>query len=596
MEKNYDKVLVLFRTWLEKSKAESEVHKELQALKQKLNTEKKQEALDEIYDAFYKELEFGTGGLRGILGAGTNRMNIYSVGKATQGLADYILIHDRKNPSIAISYDSRNNSKLFAEAAARIMSENGITVHLYSELSPTPMLSYAVRYFNASAGIMVTASHNAAVYNGYKVYNDEGCQMTIEAADEVLGYIEKTDTFDGVGKHAANPAPIHLIEKSVEDEYIKEVLKAGVPTDCSNLEVVYTPLNGSGLKPVTRILSEIAVGKVHVVKNQEKPDGNFPTCPLPNPEKKEALEQGLKLCKALEMPDLLLATDPDCDRIGIAVRVENKNGRRDKFSGEADSEALGNPLEESEIGAEYKLLSGNEVGVLLLDFLCKQKKRPDNPIAIKTIVTSNMAKDICAEYGIEMKEVLTGFKFIGEIIGFLEREGQQDRFFFGFEESYGYLSGAYVRDKDAVNGAMLIAQMAAYYKMQDHTLWDRLMQLYERYGYYVDAVAEFAFEGEAGMQAMARIMEALRKEVPSFFAGSPVVSTVDYMNDATGLPKSEVLRYTMENGSGLIVRPSGTEPKLKVYLSAKEATKPESLDVIEEMKLEISAFVERYPS
>lgn len=583
MEKNYEPVLRLFRTWLEKTETESELHQELKVLESKLGTQAHQEALDEIYEAFYRELDFGTGGLRGILGAGTNRMNVYTVGKATQGLADYLLAHHPSNPSIAISYDTRNKSEIFAEVAAEVMSANGITVYLYSEPSPTPMLSYAVRYFKASAGIMVTASHNPAIYNGYKVYNDEGCQMTIEAADEVLGHIERTDTFHGVkrlakgaaslqeaGQSPASPAPIHIIEKSVEDAYMKEVLKAGVPTDCSNLEVVYTPLNGTGLKPVMRILGEIGVGKVHMIKDQELPDGNFTTCPYPNPEKKEALHKGLELCGVLQTPDLLMATDPDCDRIGIAVLTDGGNTN------------------------EYKLLTGNEVGALLLDFLCKEKKRPENAVVIKTIVTSNMAKDICAAYNVEMREVLTGFKFIGEIIGQLEREGREDRFFFGFEESYGYLSGPYVRDKDAVDAAMLICQMAAFYKSQSMTLWDRLIQLYDHYGYYVDAIKEFAFEGAAGMQAMARIMEALRKKAPGTFAESPVVSRTDYMNDQTSLPRSEVLRYTMKNGAGLIARPSGTEPKLKIYLSAKEASRQSSLDVIEKMKKEISAFVETY--
>lgn len=569
MEKNYDRVLSLFQTWMEKALDDDQIVTELKTLGQKLQSEKKQEALDEIYEAFYKDLEFGTGGLRGILGAGTNRMNIYTVGKTAQGVADYVNLHYPKNPSVAISYDSRINSKLFADAAAKILTANNICVYIYPELAPTPMLSYAVRYFKASAGMMITASHNPSIYNGCKVYNDEGCQMTIEAADEVLSFINRIDEFEDVKFCDCNEDLINAIGSEVTDAYIQEVLRAGAPTDCSALEVVYTPLNGSGLKPVLRVLEEIGVGKVHVVESQEKPDGNFPTCPYPNPEKREALEEGLKLCNALRTPDLLIATDPDGDRIGIAVLCETA-GKRD-----------------------YQLLTGNEVGVLLLDFLCQKRERPKNAIAIKTIVTSNMVKEVCKEYDLEMREVLTGFKYIGEIIGQLERDGEEERFFFGFEESYGYLSGAYVRDKDAVGGAMLICQMASHYKKKGLTLCDRLTQLYDQYGYYVDKVAEFVFEGAAGMEMMSRIMESLRKDAPSSFGGCPVEEMTDYMNDTTGLPKSEVIRFVMQNGASLIVRPSGTEPKLKVYASAKERTKEESITCIAVMQKEIAAYIEK---
>lgn len=568
MERNYEKSLSLFATWLGNAFADEQIYAELKAWEKKLCSDKKQEALDEIYEAFYKDLEFGTGGLRGILGAGTNRMNIYTVGKATQGLANYVLLHGPKDPSVAISYDSRINSKLFADAAAKILTANGIRVYIYSDLAPTPMLSYAVRYFKTTVGMMITASHNPSIYNGCKVYNDEGCQMTTEASDEVLGLIGKVDAFEDVKFCDCNEDLIQTIGPEVMESYIKEVLKAGAPTDCSALEVVYTPLNGSGLKPVLRILKEIGVGKVHVVQSQEQPDGNFPTCPYPNPEKKEALAEGLKLCAELKTPDLLIATDPDGDRIGIAALCE-EDGKKD-----------------------YRLITGNEVGVLLLDFLCQTKQRPENPIAIKTIVTSNMVKEVCNEYGLEMREVLTGFKYIGEIIGQLEKDGEEDRFFFGFEESYGYLSGAYVRDKDAVGGAMLICQMASHYKAQGLSLCDRLTDLYKKYGYYVDRISEFAFEGAAGMEKMASIMEALRSRAPSTFGGCPVQEKTDYVNDNTGLPKSEVIRFIMENGSSLIIRPSGTEPKLKVYASAKGRTKEESFDLIAEMQKEIKAFVE----
>lgn len=569
MEKKYDRVLALFRIWVEKALEDEQIVLALKVMEKKLQSEKKQEALDEIYEAFYKDLEFGTGGLRGILGAGTNRMNIYTVGKTAQGVADYVHLHYPKDPSVAISYDSRINSKLFADAAAKILTANNIRVHIYPQLAPTPMLSYAVRYFKASAGMMITASHNPAIYNGCKVYNDEGCQMTIEAADEVLDFIGRVNEFEDVKFCDCNEELINTIGPEITDAYIKEVIRAGAPTDCSNLEVVYTPLNGSGLLPVLKVLEEIGVGKVHVVESQKLPDGNFPTCPYPNPEKKEALEEGLKLCEILKTPDLLIATDPDGDRIGIAVLCETADQK------------------------DYQLLTGNEVGVLLLDFLCQKRERQKNAIAIKTIVTSNMVKEVCSKYDLEMREVLTGFKYIGEIIGQLERDGEEERFFFGFEESYGYLSGAYVRDKDAVNGAMLICQMASHYKAQGLTLCDRLTQLYDQYGYYVDRVMEFVLEGAAGMEMMAKIMQALRKDAPSMFGGCPVEGITDYMNDETGLPKSEVLRFIMQNGASLIVRPSGTEPKLKVYASAKERTKEKSIAFITAMQKEIASFVEK---
>ncbi len=555
-----------FRFWQTHTVPGDGVYEELAALDEMLRTDRREEALSRIHEAFYKELEFGTGGLRGILGAGTNRMNVYTVGKATQGLADYVRRHYPGSPSVAVSYDTRILSKEFADTAAEIMAANGIKVFLYPEPSPTPMLSFAVRHFGASAGIMVTASHNPSVYNGFKVYNDEGCQMTQEAADEVLGCIHRLDPFRDVRRTGAK-ASVTVIGPEVLDAYIEAVRKTGVPMDCKDLEIVYTPLNGSGLAPVLRILDETGVGNVRVVESQRAPDGNFPTCPYPNPEKKEALAEGLALCRDLKTPDLLMATDPDGDRIGIAL----------SRSGTA--------------WQETDLLTGNEVGVLLLDFLCAQKPRPGDPIVIKTIVTSNMVREICDYYGMEMREVLTGFKYIGEIIGALEREGQEQRYFFGFEESYGYLAGAYVRDKDAVNGAMLVAQMAAYYKARGKTLRDRLTELYGRCGYYVDDVAEFAFEGSAGMAAMTAVMESLRKAPPAAFGGSDVASFTDYLNHDTGLPRSEVLRYTMKNGAGLIARPSGTEPKLKVYLSAKESTREASLALTQKMKLEISEYI-----
>ena len=627
-----------FQRWLDKTTPGDGVREELERLRGMLESERRDEAASAIHEAFYRELEFGTGGLRGILGAGTDRMNIYTIGKVTQGLADYVLKHYPDDPSVAISCDTRIMSTEFACTSARILASNGIRVYIYPGPAPTPMLSFAVRYHKAKAGIMVTASHNPSSYNGYKVYNDEGCQLTNEAADEVLEHIRRIDPFDDIpwsevgctaegmpvqvkavdnesastqttmtgkenvsvqtnaadnesastqptmtGKENASvqttasdsgsasaktAAFIETIGAETVDAYHEALLAAGVPMDASDIEIVYTPLNGSALTPVLRVLEDIGVGQVHVVESQREPDGNFPTCPYPNPEKKEALAEGLALCEKLRTPDVLMATDPDGDRIGIAISASGAGWK------DAD------------------LFTGNEVGILLLDFLCANKPCADDAIVVKTIVTSDMVREIVEHCGLEMREVLTGFKYIGEIIGELEKQGLEDRYFFGFEESYGYLAGSYVRDKDAVNAAMLIAQMVAHHKAQGQTLRDRLTELYDAYGYYVDEVVEFAFEGSAGMTAMADVLARLRSEPPKEFGGSPVVASVDYAHDDTGLPASEVLRYTMANGSGLIVRPSGTEPKLKIYLSAKEGSREASLALTQSMKQGVSAFIE----
>ncbi|MBO4991889.1 MAG: phospho-sugar mutase [Firmicutes bacterium] len=529
-------------------------------------------ALNEIYERFYKELEFGTGGLRGILGAGTNRMNIYTVAKATQGLANYVnhhyavkktLFKKGKRAAVAISYDSRNMSPEFAQVAARVLAANDIDVYLYRELMPTPALSFATRYYHCAAGIMITASHNPAKYNGYKAYNEEGCQMNIQQADEVLAEIEKLDIFRDV-KMAADDRAVTYIPEETIDAFIAAVKEQSTGFNgCKNLEVVYTPLNGSGNKPVRRILKEIGVEKVTVVPEQELPDGNFPTCTYPNPEKKEALQLGLELCRKMGTPDLLLATDPDCDRVGIAVKHRG----------------------------DYVLLTGNEVGILMLDFLCQVKKLPAKPVAVKTIVSSKMADAVAKNYGVEMRNVLTGFKFIGEQIGLLEKDGEVERYIFGFEESYGYLSGPYVRDKDAVNGSMLICEMAAFYKSAGSTLVDRLNEMYEQYGYYKNDLMDFTFEGAAGMDKMASIMESLRTNPPKTVIGKAITKRVDYDRDNTGLPKSNVLEYNMEDGSSFIVRPSGTEPKLKIYLSARGTSAMDSDRIIAAMKEELAGLV-----
>lgn len=583
VNRKYGNSLKELRRWLSVEGLPQEIYKELSQYSQVLERDpENEEALNEVYERFYRELEFGTGGLRGILGAGTNRMNIYTVGRATQGLSDYI--NDRfgggaggcgKQMSVAVSYDSRNQSEDFAWESARILAANGIRVYLYKELMPTPALSFAVRYYGCSGGIMITASHNPAKYNGYKVYNEEGCQMNLEQAAQVLTVIEKLDLFCGVKKADDGcEKNITYVSDEVVDAFFEAVKKesTGAP-GCEELEVVYTPLNGTGNKPVRRILSEIGVGKIHIVKEQELPDGNFTTCPYPNPEKKEALALGLELCRRLGTADLLLATDPDCDRMGIAVKQKG----------------------------EYVLLTGNEVGILLLDFLCQvrggllgfstKKTMPKRPIAIKTIVSTKMAEAVAAHYGVEMRNVLTGFKFIGEQIGLLEQEGEENRCIFGFEESYGYLSGAYVRDKDAVNAAMLTCEMAAYFKTKGMTLADRLEELYDQYGYYKNDLMDFAFEGAAGMEKMASIMAGLRRNPPRKVIGKRVTGKTDYQHDETGLPKSNVLEYVLEDGSSFIARPSGTEPKLKIYLSAKGCSREESETIVTQLREELPEFV-----
>lgn len=495
-------------------------------------------------DAFYRDLAFGTGGLRGVIGAGTNRMNIYTVGKASQGLANYVKAHF-SDPSIAISYDSRIKSNLFSKVAAGVFAANGIHVYIYPQLMPTPLLSYAVRYLGCSAGVMVTASHNPSKYNGYKVYGSDGCQITTEAAAEILSYIEALDIFADVkrGKFMIGDQ-IEYIKDEVYTSFISEIKKQTPVADekfDKNVAIVYSPLNGTGLKPVTRALKETGYNNISVVKEQELPDGNFPTCPFPNPEIREAMALGMEYAMK-NNADLLLATDPDCDRCGIAV----KNGD------------------------DYKLLTGNETGLLLLDFICSQRiahgTMPKNPVMVKTIVTSDMGEQIAEHYGVKTINVLTGFKFIGEQIGLLEKNGRQDDYIFGFEESYGYLSGSYVRDKDAVDAAFLICEMFAYYKSNGISLLDKLDELYRTYGYRLNTLHSYEFDGSAGFTKMQEIMKKFHKGMDEF-GGVKVQKTLDYSIGLDGLPKSDVLKYLLEGNSSVVVRPSGTEPKLKVYIS-----------------------------
>ncbi|MDY3214177.1 MAG: phospho-sugar mutase [Ruminococcus sp.] len=551
--------LELYKLWCENANEDPDLQNELKSIT---------DDMDAIRDRFYRNLEFGTGGLRGVIGAGTNRMNIYTVRHATQGLANYVN-EEYSNPSVAIAYDSRIKSDIFAKNAASVLAANGIKVYIYNELMPTPMLSYAVRALKCQAGIVVTASHNPAKYNGYKVYGDDGCQITLKGAAAVLEKINELDVFNDIKISSFDDGlangSISYIGEDIINSYFDSVLTQGINIDLcaeSGLKVVYTPLNGTGNKPVRTILSKIGIKDVTVVEEQEMPDGNFTTCPYPNPEIREALELGLKKCEEVK-PDLLLATDPDCDRVGIAVPSDNG----------------------------YVLFSGNEVGVMLLEYICSERTKkatmPKNPIAVKTIVTTDIVNEIGKAYNVEIIDVLTGFKFIGEQIGLLEKKGEEERYIFGFEESYGYLSGGYVRDKDAVNASMLICEMAAYYRTQGITLLQARENLYKKYGVYYHSLHSFTFEGESGMIKMNNIMNTLRNDHLAEIAGLKVVRIDDYKlsiskdvltgasSDIT-LPKSDVLAFFLEGGAKVIVRPSGTEPKIKTYYTAKAPTYEEA--------------------
>lgn len=553
----------LYELWLKNATKDPDLVAELNAIK----------GDDEaIKDRFYRDLEFGTGGLRGVIGAGSYRLNIYTIRRATQGLADYVN-GAFENASVAIAYDSRIKSDVFAREAARVLAGNGIKAYIYPELMPTPMLSWAVRTLGCKAGIVCTASHNPAKYNGYKAYGADGCQMTIEAADIVLSKINSVPMFGGaklVGfEEGLASGMIEYISDDVINAYLDEVKKQQVhPEVCatSGLKVVYTPLNGTGNKPVRAILKKIGISDVTVVPEQENPDGNFPTCPFPNPEIKEALHLGLELCKTVQ-PDLLLATDPDCDRVGIAV----PDGKGD-----------------------YVLFSGNEVGAMLLEYICKERlalgTMPKNPVAVKSIVSTDIAMAIAKDYGVELRNVLTGFKFIGEQIGYLEEAGEADRYIFGFEESYGYLVGSYVRDKDAVVGSMMICEMAAFYRSKGISLLEAREAMYKKYGNYVHTVASFTCEGASGMEQMARIMNELHTNPYDEIAGFKVVGLMDYLTHedkdyATGkvekinLPKSDVITFKLDNKATVVIRPSGTEPKIKAYYTTIAPTREEATEL-----------------
>lgn len=527
----------------------------------------------QIADRFYRELEFGTGGLRGVLGAGTNRMNIYTVGKATQGLAEYVLCRPDAEKRVAIAHDSRINSRLFAVRAACVLAANGITAYLYPRLEPTPALSWAVRALECDAGVCITASHNPAKYNGYKVYGPDGCQITVEAAKAIQQAIDRVDCFDdvqAVPEEEARLSGLLLdIPETILDGFVDAVYaqRLPMPGKLPALKVVYTPLNGAGLECVMRILDKIGITNVAVVPTQREPDGNFSTCPYPNPEIHEALEKGIELCEQVQS-DLLLATDPDCDRVGIAVKNDG----------------------------EYVLLTGNEVGVLLLDFVCRIRTKagmmPKRPVAVSTIVSTDMADAVANKYGIEMRRTLTGFKFIGEQIGILEQRGEAGRYIFGFEESYGYLSGAHVRDKDGVNAAMLICQMAQFYKAQGKNLVQAMEELYREFGYYQNGLYSFSFEGQAGFTHMQNIMRLLREKPPRTIGERLVKDTLDYSMGLNGLPKANVLEFRLEGGGKAMVRPSGTEPKIKLYVFSKESSMAGAREALQKIRSDMERYLQ----
>lgn len=533
-------------------------------LKKELISMKSDDA--KIREAFYRDLEFGTGGLRGIIGAGTNRLNVYTIAKASQGLAEYL--KNNNGNKIAISYDSRIKSKLFSRIAAEVFAANGIDVYIYPVLMPTPCLSFAVRYLHADAGVMVTASHNPAMYNGYKIYNADGCQITLNAASEILKEIERLRIFEDIKQidfaYGLRTEKIRYISDDCYTEFIKNVKSQSVlfsDEANKNISIVYSPLNGTGLKPIERILRETGYNNLTIVEEQKKPDGSFKTCPSPNPENKEAMRLGMEYAEKIKA-DLLLATDPDCDRVGVAVRCRNG----------------------------MKLLTGNEVGILLFNYICAQRRKhdkmPETPVAIKTIVTTDLAECIASDYGVQIVKVLTGFKYIGEQIGFLEEKGEANRYIFGFEESYGYLSGSYVRDKDAVNAVFIICEMVAYYRRHGITLIDKKEDIYKKYGYYLDSLCSFFFEGEAGLDKMHKLMEEFRNG-RKLFEKKKIAAIYDYSQGINGLPKENAIKFVFDDDSSVTIRPSGTEPKLKTYISIRAESRSEALLVENAMKKEL---------
>lgn len=549
-----------YERWLTNAIADDDIVDELKTLNDK-----------EIEDAFYCNLSFGTGGLRGVIGAGTNRVNVYTVAKASQGLANY-LKNNFKKPSISIGYDSRIKSDMFAKVAASVFAANEIEVNIWPTLMPVPTVSFATRYLHTSAGVMITASHNTSKYNGYKVYGADGCQITIEAAEAITNEIEKLDIFADIKNSnfeiGITNGSIKYITDEVYTAYVEQIKNQSVlfgEKVNKDLTIVYSPLNGTGLKPVTRTLNEMGYTNIIVVKEQEQPNGHFPTCPYPNPEIKETMELGIEYAKKYNA-DLLLATDPDCDRVGIAVK-----------------NSLG----------EYELLTGNQTGILLLDYICKQRikhsRMPVDPVMVKTIVTVDVAEQIASSYGLQSINVLTGFKYIGEQIAKLELQNKTDSYIFGFEESYGYLTGTYVRDKDGVDASYMICEMFSYYATNRISLLDKLDELYNIYGYFINTLHSYEFNGSAGFAKMKNIMQLFRGDIKDF-GGKKVVQLLDYSIGLNGLPKSNVLKFILEDNCSLVVRPSGTEPKLKIYISVSANDKISA----EKVETEISHSAEKY--
>lgn len=547
-----------YQSWLINAVDDKDLIPELQ----KMSEEDKQ-------SAFYADLEFGTAGLRGILGAGTNRMNIYVVRKATQGLANYIKkLFPKDAWRVAISYDSRIKSELFAKTASEVLAANEIEAFIYKELMPTPCLSFAVRDLKCAGGIMVTASHNPSKYNGYKVYGDDGCQITTNAANAILDEINKLDVFKDIKYKEYDPKLIKVIGDDTYDRFIQEVKKLSL-ADASKLDkdikIIFTPLHGTGLKPVQRILKECGYNNVILVKEQEEPDGYFTTCSYPNPEMKEAMSLGLKYLED-NSGDILIATDPDADRVGVGLKKEDG----------------------------YALLTGNEVGLLLFEYICKIRTEnhsmPLHPVMVKTIVSSSLIDQIAKQYNAEVRNVLTGFKYIGEQIKNLEQLNRKDDYIFGFEESCGYLSGSHARDKDAINAVLLIAEMTAYYKKQGKSLSQALSELYAKYGYQINRTEAFEFPGQVGFEKMQNIMKEFKENLKEL-GGHKLIESLDYSKGINGLPKSNVLSFVFEDQSTLIIRPSGTEPKIKFYISSRRNSKAEAQKHIEKMLSEIKSMI-----
>ncbi|HCW05457.1 MAG TPA: phosphoglucomutase [Clostridium sp.] len=542
----------------------------------------------ELEDRFYKDLEFGTGGLRGVIGAGSNRMNIYTVGKATQGFADYLKKNFGNEASVAIAYDSRNMSKEFAEAAAEILSANDIKVYLFESLRPTPMLSFTVRQLGCKGGIVITASHNPKQYNGYKVYGEDGGQVTDKAAKEILSYIEKVDTFDKIKKvdiqSALDSSKVEIIGEDVDREYYSKVKELTIRKDlvkdmAKDLKIIFTPIHGSGNVPVRRVLEELGYIGVHVVKDQEMPDGNFPTASYPNPEDPKVFAIALDMAKDIQ-PDIIFGTDPDCDRIGVVVKTST---------------------------GEYKVLTGNQTGVLLTHYILSSLKEgnklPENGVVMKTIVTTEMVRNIAADYKTKLLDLLTGFKYIGEKIKEYETT-KESTFLFGFEESYGYLSGDFVRDKDAVIAAMLICEMTLYYKSKGLSLYEALLDLYSKYGYYKEDLVSLELQGKEGQEKIAKALDYLRNSMGKEVDGVKIKTKFDYkLSKETDLvnntekeihlPTSNVLKFVLNDGSWFVVRPSGTEPKMKVYLSVVGESLKDADLKLEEFKNIVMSLIEK---